>query len=275
MSGALFRNVAADAARLIRRKAAAAAADPFGKTGIAPSDVWRLQSRPYLRRSKEIGASPPYSSRFCSSSSSSSSSPPVGFVGWYLGMVKSRPVLTKSVTSSLIYIAADLSSQTIAKTSSESYDLVRTTRMGGYGLFVLGPTLHHWFNFMSRLFPKQDMITTFKKMAMGQFIYGPTMMVIFFSVNALLQGEGGSDIVARLKRDFLPAMLNCVMYWPICDFITFKFFPVHLQPLASNQFSYLWTIYMTYMGNREKPDAISSDTQISSTLSPALLEVEK
>lgn len=36
-----------------------------------------------------------------------------GLVGWYLGMIKSRPVLTKSVTSSLIYIAADLTSQVL------------------------------------------------------------------------------------------------------------------------------------------------------------------
>ncbi|ESQ51078.1 hypothetical protein EUTSA_v10022822mg [Eutrema salsugineum] len=255
MSGALFRNVASDAARLILRNAAAA--DP---TGHAKSVVTRFQSRPYFRshkllgRAKEIGISA--SSGFCSSSSSSSSS--VGFVGWYLGMVKSRPVLTKSVTSSLIYIAADLSSQTISKNSSESYDLVRTARMAGYGLFVLGPTLHYWFNFMSRLFPKQDLITTFKKMAMGQAIYGPSMTVIFFSLNAFLQGESGSDILARLKRDVLPAMFNGVMYWPICDFMTFRFFPVHLQPLVSNSFSYLWTIYMTYMANREKPVAISS-----------------
>lgn len=109
MSGALFRNVATDAARLIRRNAAAA--DPFG-------DVRRLQSRLYFRspqvlgRAKETGLSPPsFYSGFCSSSSSSSAS--LGFVGWYLGMVKSRPVFTKSVTSSLIYIAADLSSQVL------------------------------------------------------------------------------------------------------------------------------------------------------------------
>ncbi|KAL2512089.1 Peroxisomal membrane 22 kDa (Mpv17/PMP22) family protein [Abeliophyllum distichum] len=31
--------------------------------------------------------------------------------GWYLTMVKSRPIFTKSVTSALIYTAADLSSQ--------------------------------------------------------------------------------------------------------------------------------------------------------------------
>lgn len=192
------------------------------------------------------------SSSSSASSASSSSLSRIGFVGWYLGMVKSRPVLTKSVTSSLIYMAADLSSQTIAQSNSDSYDLVRTLRMAGYGLLVLGPSLHFWFNFMSKVFPKRDVITTFKKILMGQFLYGPTMTVVFFSLNARLQGENTTEILSRLKRDLLPTMVNGVMYWPMCDFITFKFIPVHLQPLVSNSFSYLWTIYMTYMANLER-----------------------
>ena len=66
----------------------------------------------FIRRStRENGhsSSSLFSSRFSSSSSFSSSK--IGLVGWYLGLIKSRPVLTKSITSSLIYIAADLSSQ--------------------------------------------------------------------------------------------------------------------------------------------------------------------
>ncbi|CAH2076960.1 unnamed protein product [Thlaspi arvense] len=269
MTGALFRNAASEASRIFRSQRVAPAS-PFGK--VDPSlrgDIRRLQSRPYFRapqllgKAKETGVSPPsLISGFCSSSSSSTTASTAsfakaGFIGWYLGMVKSRPVLTKSVTSSLIYIAADLSSQTIPQASVESYDLVRTARMAGYGLLILGPTLHYWFNLMSRLFPKRDLITTFKKMAMGQTVYGPCMNVVFFSLNAALQGENGSEIVARLKRDLLPTMLNGVMYWPMCDFITFKFFPVHLQPLVSNSFSYLWTIYITYMAGRAKPTAIT------------------
>nr|GEV82058.1 PXMP2/4 family protein 4-like [Tanacetum cinerariifolium] len=45
-----------------------------------------------------------------------------GFIGWYMDMLKTRPVLTKSVTSGLIYIIADFSSQTITRSSSDSYD---------------------------------------------------------------------------------------------------------------------------------------------------------
>jgi len=67
----------------------------------------------FFKRSREYNELSPSSlltSSFSSKAGTSEFSK-FGFVGWYLGMVKSRPVLTKSATSSLIYIAADLSSQ--------------------------------------------------------------------------------------------------------------------------------------------------------------------
>ncbi|XVF67458.1 hypothetical protein PTKIN_Ptkin10aG0123400 [Pterospermum kingtungense] len=263
MSGALRRKVGIT--RLLQKQPFAGFSDPVNRIHPFLRNQTQTQTREYfrfpnvLRKVREYEISPSlFASSFSSSSSSTASFSKVGFVGWYLGMVKSWPVLTKSVTSSLIYTAADLSSQTISKSSSESYDFVRTLRMAGYGMLILGPSLHFWFNLMSKLFPKRDLITTFKKMAMGQLLYGPAMTVVFFSLNARLQGESGEEIVARLKRDLLPTMLNGVMYWPFCDFITFRFIPVHLQPLVSNSFSYLWTVYMTYMASLDKPAAITS-----------------
>ncbi|XP_007042600.2 PREDICTED: PXMP2/4 family protein 4 [Theobroma cacao] len=259
MSGALRKN--SSIIRLLPKQPFTDFTDPINRIHPFLRNQTHTQTREYfrfpnvLRKVKEYEISP---SLFASSfSSSSSSSTRVGLVGWYLGMVKSWPVLTKSVTSSLIYIAADFSSQTISKLSSEPYDLLRTSRMAGYGMLILGPSLHFWFNLMSKLFPKRDLITTFKKMAMGQLLYGPAMTVVFFSLNACLQGERSGEIVARLQRDLVPTMLNGVMYWPFCDFITFRFIPVHLQPLVSNSFSYLWTVYMTYMASLAKPATIA------------------
>lgn len=61
--------------------------------------------------------------------------------------------------------------------------------MAGYGIFISGPSLHFWFNFVSRVLPKRDIVTTVKKMALGQLVYGPIMTGVFFSVNAALQGS--------------------------------------------------------------------------------------
>ncbi|CDO97259.1 unnamed protein product [Coffea canephora] len=210
-------------------------------------------SKPYSRfshKAKELGLPAP--AIVSSALSTSTTSSKFGLVSWYLGMVKSRPIITKSITCAFIYTAADLSSQTIVRQSSEPYDLVRTLRMAGYGMIILGPSLHFWFNFVSRVLPKRDLITTLQKIILGQAVFGPTMTVIFFSVNAALQGESGPEIVARLKRDLVPTMISGVMYWPVCDFVTFKFIPVHLQPLVSNGFSFLWNIYLTYMASQEK-----------------------
>ncbi|CAK9182850.1 unnamed protein product [Ilex paraguariensis] len=225
---------------------------------------YQQQCRDYIRfhcqsgktRVSEISR-PAYSSYLYSSYSSlsSPSNPRMGFLSWYLGMLESRPVLTKSVSACLIYAAADLTSQMITMPPSGSFDSIRTLRMAGYGLLILGPAQHLWFNFMARVLPKRDVVTTLKKLFGGQLIYGPTVTGIFFSFNAILQGESGLEIAARLKRDLLPTLISGLMYWPICDFFTYKIIPVHLQPLMNSSFSYVWTIYLTYMASLTKAAA--------------------
>ncbi|KAL7245372.1 hypothetical protein ACSBR2_000659 [Camellia fascicularis] len=178
----------------------------------------------------------------------------MGFLGWYLGKLDSRPILTKALTSSLIYMVADLTSQMITLPPSGSFDSMRSLRMAGFGMLIVGPSQHMWFNFVARILPKRDVITTLKKMITGQVLYGPCVNGSFFSFNAALQGESGTEIVARLNRDLLPTLINGLMFWPICDFLTYKVIPVHLQPLINSSFSYIWTIYLTYMANLKKAD---------------------
>ncbi|KAM7280696.1 hypothetical protein ACFE04_007830 [Oxalis oulophora] len=190
-------------------------------------------------------------SRSCSSTTSvsSSSTTQVGLLGWYLSQLKLRPIITKSITSSFIFAASDFTSQMITSSPTASYDLMRTSRMAAYGFFILGFTQHKWFTLIAKNFPERDVWTTIKKLVMGMCIYGPCMTSVFFSFNAVLKGENGEEIGARLKRDLLPTLTNGIFYWPICDFVIYKFVPVQLQPLANNSCAYVWTIYLSYMAN--------------------------
>ncbi|KAI3684638.1 hypothetical protein L6452_33862 [Arctium lappa] len=176
----------------------------------------------------------------------------MGFLTWYLMMLDVRPIITKSVSAGLIYGAADLTAQSVSKGASESLHPIRTLRMAMFGLLLLGPAQHVWFNFLGRILPKRDMVTTFKKLIVGQIFYGPSCTAIFFTYNAFLQGESGGEIALRLRRDLLPTLTGGLMYWPVCDFFTYKIVPVHLQPLINSAFSFMWTIYLTYMASLEK-----------------------
>eukprot|EP00249_Psilotum_nudum_P014416 c24811_g1_i1 orf=738-1577(-) len=181
----------------------------------------------------------------------------IGIARFYLHMLDKRPVLTKSITAGTIYTVADITSQGITMTQADKteithWDVARTFRMAVAGLFMSGPTLHLWFNFVSKILPKRDVMSTVKKMILGQTLYGPSFTIIFFSLNAFAQGERQTEIVARLRRDFFPTIRSGLMYWPVCDFITYRHVPVHLQPLVSNSFSYIWTVYLTYMASLKK-----------------------
>ncbi|XP_057794287.1 uncharacterized protein LOC131010669 [Salvia miltiorrhiza] len=187
--------------------------------------------------------------RFFSFKSSGSS---MGLLSWYLGKLESHPILTKSLSSALIYAAADTTSQVCTMEANGTWDPIRTLRIAAFGLFILGPSQHFWFNYVARVLPKRDLISTLKKLAMGQIAYAPVINGTFFSYNAAAQGENGNEIAARLKRDLIPTLLNGLMYWPLCDFLTYRVIPVHLQPLMNSSCAFLWSIYLTYMASLEK-----------------------
>eukprot|EP00475_Leptophrys_vorax_P024083 TRINITY_DN3313_c2_g1_i2.p3 TRINITY_DN3313_c2_g1~~TRINITY_DN3313_c2_g1_i2.p3 ORF type:complete len:139 (+),score=5.97 TRINITY_DN3313_c2_g1_i2:26-418(+) len=118
--------------------------------------------------------------------------------------------------------------------------------MGAAGLLVSGPSLHVWFTRIARLVPGTDVPRVLLKIVLGQVLYGPLFTAAFFSGNAALQGESAHQIAARLRRDLLPTLLSGACYWPLCDFVTYRFVPVHLQVLTSNTASFFWTIFVTY-----------------------------
>lgn len=96
--------------------------------------------------------------------------------------------------------------------ASDSFDWIRTLRMAGYGTLIAGPSLHVWFNFASRIIPKRDVISTLKKIFIGQTCFGPIMTSIFFSLNAGLQGK-----ILIVFFSILLVTCSRIGYDAICD----------------------------------------------------------
>lgn len=107
-----------------------------------------------------------------------------------------------------------ISWQMITRGPNDSLDLIRTMRMASYGMLISGPSLHLWFNFVSKVLPKRDVVTTFMKMFLGQTVYGPIVTSVFFSYNAALQGTIAflCFLLNRLKSSYF---LDVFKYMPL------------------------------------------------------------
>jgi hypothetical protein len=42
-------------------------------------------------------------------------------------------------------------------------------------------------------------------------------------------GESGEQAIEKIKRDLWPTWKSGAMYWPILDFVTFRYIKIHLQ----------------------------------------------
>ncbi|KAB2045743.1 hypothetical protein ES319_D01G182600v1 [Gossypium barbadense] len=142
MSGSLHRF--ATITRLSQKQPFADLADPINRIHPFLRNRTKIQAREYVRlpnvvrKVREHEISPSLFSSFSSSFSSSTASfGKMGFVGWYLGIVKSWPVLTKSVTSSAIYVAVDLSSQVECEVVLGGNDARTMPKKRGIGLLCI------------------------------------------------------------------------------------------------------------------------------------------
>lgn len=115
MSGGFLRSGGRRAHQLLLHHSRPSLADALSKH--SPSRAYvrsHLLSSKFKEPSSQIFPASPslfsssYSVPFASAASNFSRN---GFVSWYLGMIETRPVLTKSLTAGSIFIAADVSSQ--------------------------------------------------------------------------------------------------------------------------------------------------------------------
>lgn len=70
-----------------------------------------------------------------------------------------------------------------------AWDAIRSARMLAVGLFMSGPLLHLWFGRIGKVIPGRDIISTLKKLVLGQVFFGPAFCAAFFVINSYAQGD--------------------------------------------------------------------------------------
>ena len=104
-----------------------------------------------------------------------------------------RPVLTKSLTSSLMLGASDIVCQKLVPSPHDApgggLDVQRVARMASWGLLVNGPIGHLWYLGLERMVRLQGALAIAAKVAIDQLVWTPPLTALFFTYEGCLQGE--------------------------------------------------------------------------------------
>lgn len=182
------------------------------------------------------------------------------FATFYTNQLSVRPILTKSLTAGIIFMASDYCAQLIERSDNGTDEddnnkmpLVWSRMVTNFlvGLLVFGPAANAWYSTIFKLLPSTSLISTLQKAALGQLIFGPAFTSVFFGAGMIQAGSfsfGGW--IQKVQQDLPAVWASGLGFWPFVDFISYKIIPVQWIPLFVNFCSFIWTVYLSIVSNR-------------------------
>jgi protein Mpv17 len=167
----------------------------------------------------------------------------------YSNLLQRAPVVTKSVTASIIFALSDILAQTIQKkdTTKENkiIELRRLIATGIFGLLYFGPAAHYWYEWMYTAIPLSSPSSTAKKTMLGQLIFGPVSDCMYF-VSTLIQTKTFtlSTWMHKIRTDLPSVVLAGGAYWPLMEIIGYTYVPKAFMPLFIHLSNLLWTTFL-------------------------------
>lgn len=165
----------------------------------------------------------------------------------YASALSNRPLVTKALTSGVIFTASDLAAQKIESPGLKRFDQTRALTSLAIGGVYFGPAAHYWYAWVTEFIVGNSLKHVLAKAALGQLIFGPIFTCLFFAVACVQSGAGIRALPQKIRSDLMPAQIAGCCYWPFVDLISFSLIPVPWIPLFINGASFIWTIYLSLM----------------------------
>ncbi|KAL4557356.1 hypothetical protein LXL04_035532 [Taraxacum kok-saghyz] len=173
----------------------------------------------------------------------------LSFVSWYLALLEAYPVWTKAVTSALLTFVGDLICQVVID-QVPSLDLKRVSLFTFLGLVLVGPTLHFWYLYLSKLVTMTGASGAIVRLIIDQFIFAPAFIGVFLSTLVTLEGRP-SQVVPKLQQEWLSSVIANWQLWIPFQFLNFRFVPQQFQVLAANFIALVWNVILSYKAHKE------------------------
>lgn len=179
------------------------------------------------------------------------------------------PLITKSVTASVILGAADLTGQILEnnkKSDAEDtpIDLARVARFALFGLILQAPWNHYYYLYLDGVLPPTEdpfTATTGIKVIIDQFVQAPIFTVIIFVFLGLLEGKSINDIKSQLDADYKDTMLANWKLWVPATMVNLAFCPPVLRVLFLNCVFFFWSIFLSLKLNSDSGENARTESK--------------
>jgi len=176
----------------------------------------------------------------------------------YNKLLDAQPLLTKACTSLVGFTVGDVLAQNFVNEDGKPYDIMRTMRLGTFGLLLHGTTGHYFYGFLDSKLPGTKPVTVATKVAIDQVVWNPIFGCMFFGYLNACEGKSFAEYKAKLNSDLKTAVMGSWAVWVPAHTVNFAFIPPAQRLLYINTIQIGYNIFLSFLGNKkvdEKKDS--------------------
>ncbi|CAA6657013.1 unnamed protein product [Spirodela intermedia] len=167
----------------------------------------------------------------------------------YLNALNKYPVPMKSVTSAFLTLIGDLICQLLID-RVPNWDVRRTFVFTFLGLVLVGPTLHFWYLYLSKLVTLQGASGALVRLLLDQFVFSPIFIGVFLTSLVTLEGRP-SQVVPKLQQEWFSSVIANWKLWIPFQFLNFWVVPQQFQVLGANFVALVWNVILSFKAHKE------------------------
>ncbi|XP_050205645.1 protein sym-1 [Mercurialis annua] len=171
------------------------------------------------------------------------------FLSWYMSLLTKHPVLTKALTAAVLTLIGDVVCQ-LAIDEVESLDIKRMFLFTFLGLALVGPTLHFWYLYLSKVVTLQGASGATVRLLLDQFLFSPIFIGVFLAALVTLEGRP-EQVIPKLQQEWVSVVIANWQLWIPFQFLNFRFVPQQFQVLAANAIALVWNTILSFKAHKE------------------------
>ncbi|XP_062858052.1 protein Mpv17 isoform X1 [Trichomycterus rosablanca] len=169
----------------------------------------------------------------------------------YQVLMTKHPWTVQIITAgTLVGVGDVISQQLIERRGLANHGIRRTMKMMTIGFFFVGPVIGGWYRVLDRLVIRETKSSALKKMLIDQVGFAPCFLGLFLSISGTVNGLTVKENVAKLKMDYVNALISNYYLWPAVQIANFYFIPLHYRLAVVQIVAVAWNSYLSWKVNR-------------------------
>lgn len=193
----------------------------------------------------------------------------------YVHLLKTYPATTKTLTGAFFVGLGDAVAQKFIENRSfkdGTFDTTRTLRFAGVALLFITPTTRAWIDvilprYIKPINSSNKTIFALKKVFADATIFSPVICCMVLGLNMWFTFQYTPGQVCQSLKERVPGVVFASWaWWPVNQFINFRFVPLHFQHNYIMAAAFVWNTYLSWRMNKEMREREEQDEDIDKKL---------